>query len=134
MEAAAMYDGGKIVSGLVVFLLIATFPFWYSSAAGTPGERPQPELPAGEKQCVENREYMLSSHMTLLDQWRDAFVRENERMYTSVAYGEQYEASLTNTCLKCHQNRDTFCDRCHEYADIDPYCWDCHIDKEGNEP
>jgi len=129
-----MYDGGKIVTGLVVFILIATFPFWYSQAAGEPGERLKPELPADKNQCVENKEYMLAAHMTLLNQWRDAFVREGQIKYTSVAYGEQYEASLTNTCLDCHSERDKFCDRCHQYADVDPYCWDCHIDKEGNEP
>ena len=129
-----MYDGGKIVTGLVVFVLIVTFPFWYSRAAGESEERPQPELPAGKTQCVESTEYMISSHMTLLDEWRNAFVREGKIKYTSVSFGEEYEASLTNTCLDCHSNRDKFCDRCHEYADVDPYCWDCHIDKEGIQP
>jgi hypothetical protein len=35
--------------------------------------------------------------------------------------------SLTNTCLDCHPNKDTFCDRCHNYMAVSPYCWDCHI-------
>jgi hypothetical protein len=134
MEAAAMYDGGKIVTGLIVFVLIATFPLWYSPAAGESGERPQPEAPADKEHCVESKAYMLSSHMTLLNEWRDAYVREGKTRYTSVAFGDEYDASLTNTCLDCHSDREKFCDRCHEYADVDPYCWDCHMDSKGIEP
>jgi hypothetical protein len=36
--------------------------------------------------------------------------------------------SLSNTCLDCHSNKAEFCDRCHNYASVSPYCWDCHID------
>jgi hypothetical protein len=35
--------------------------------------------------------------------------------------------SLSNTCLDCHSNYTEFCERCHQYASIEPYCWDCHI-------
>ena len=35
--------------------------------------------------------------------------------------------SLTLECLSCHSNKDKFCDECHEYLKVKPYCWDCHI-------
>jgi hypothetical protein len=30
--------------------------------------------------------------------------------------------------MKCHDNKEEFCDKCHLYAGVTPYCWDCHID------
>jgi hypothetical protein len=37
--------------------------------------------------------------------------------------------SLTGTCLTgCHTNKAEFCDRCHNYAAVSVYCWDCHVD------
>ena len=29
-----MYDGGKIITGLIVFVAITAFPFWYTAAMG----------------------------------------------------------------------------------------------------
>jgi hypothetical protein len=31
------------------------------------------------------------------------------------------------TCLECHSNKTKFCDQCHNYLDVQPYCWDCHL-------
>jgi hypothetical protein len=42
--------------------------------------------------------------------------------------GKSYTMALTQTCLKCHASKADFCDRCHNYAGVAPYCWDCHID------
>ncbi len=69
---------------------------------------------------------MRANHMRLLNDWRDLVVREGERTYTA-ADGKVYEISLTGTCLKCHSNKETFCDRCHDYAGVTPSCWNCHI-------
>ncbi|MGD8893899.1 MAG: menaquinol oxidoreductase, partial [Desulfobacterales bacterium] len=33
-----------------------------------------------------------------------------------------------NTCLDCHEEKAEFCDKCHNYASVSPYCWECHID------
>jgi hypothetical protein len=35
--------------------------------------------------------------------------------------------SLTGTCLDCHSDKEKFCDACHTYSAVDPYCWDCHV-------
>jgi hypothetical protein len=70
---------------------------------------------------------MKAEHMQLLDVWREAVVRRGERIYVSPD-GKEYNMSMSNTCLDCHSNKTEFCDRCHNYASVQPYCWDCHID------
>ena len=75
---------------------------------------------------------MRARHMDLLDDWRDRVVREGERVYVSDLSGASHEMSLSNTCMDCHSNKAEFCDRCHDYMAVDPYCWDCHVEpKEG---
>lgn len=126
-----MSNKGTVLFGLVVFIVVATFPVWYSRATGDPGLRPKVELPAGETKCVEDKQYMTAWHMDLLNSWRDAVVRDGKRLYISEAYGDKHEMSLTKTCLKCHTSKEKFCDKCHEYADVSPYCWDCHLERRG---
>ncbi len=127
-----MSDKGKVISGLVVFVVLVTFPVWYTLGAGADGSRPELELPTDGTRCAEDKEYMTANHMGLLDEWRNAVVREGERDYTSKAFGTQFEMSLSRTCMKCHNNSDTFCNRCHTYADVKPLCWDCHFEPKGN--
>jgi len=122
-----MYDAGKVIAGLLIFLALVTIPFWYGAARGTSGYVPTPELPVGEDSCVESTEYMRSFHMDLLNQWRDAVVREGNQEYISSINGKRYEMSLTNGCMSCHVSKVNFCDQCHNYAGVSPYCWDCHV-------
>ena len=77
-------------------------------------------------------EYMKAEHMQLLDVWRHNVVRNGERMFVN-AEGKLFNMSLSNTCLDCHSNKEEFCDRCHDYASVRPYCWDCHIDNPKGE-
>ena len=127
-----MHDAGKILPGLVAFLVLITLPFWYTAAIGEPGARPEIKLPEGEKQCVESKEYMRDAHMDLLDDWRDEVVRDGDRSYVS-KNGIHYQKSLTNTCMKCHTDREQFCDKCHHYVSTTPTCWDCHNVGKGAE-
>jgi len=122
-----MYNSGKIISGLVIFLVLVTFPFWYALVGGA-AEPPDPPVPEGN--CVEDAEYMAAWHMDLLDQWRDEVVREGVRDPV-VVDGVSYPRSLTQGCLACHDNKEAFCDVCHSYAGVDPYCWDCHLEPQG---
>jgi hypothetical protein len=70
---------------------------------------------------------MRASHMVLLQDWRDAVVREGVREYTT-ADGRTVQMSLTGTCLRaCHTDKAAFCDRCHDYAHVKPSCWSCHV-------
>ncbi|RJP18727.1 MAG: cytochrome C [Candidatus Omnitrophota bacterium] len=121
-----MYDAGKIIPGLVIFLCLFTFPFWYNVANGKASQRPELVIDAAEKQCVESKEFMRIMHMDLLNQWRDEVVRNDNRVYLSTD-GSKHTMSLSNTCMKCHANRTQFCDQCHDYMGVTPYCWDCHI-------
>jgi len=119
-----MYNAGKIILGIVIFVILATFPFWYNQ--GRAVTLPKLELPKDEKQCVEATDFMKSSHMKMLDEWRNSVVREGNRVYVN-STGKQYVMSLQVTCMKCHISREKFCDRCHNYLNVSPTCWDCHI-------
>ncbi len=123
-----MNDKKIIVTGLVIFLIALTFPVWYSLAAKGEFDRSKLELPVDEKQCIEDKEFMTPNHMQLLLDWRETVVRESIREYTSKSTGKKYEMSLSRTCLNCHTDRDTFCNKCHTYADVHPTCWGCHVD------
>ncbi|UCF36274.1 MAG: sulfate reduction electron transfer complex DsrMKJOP subunit DsrJ [Acidobacteriota bacterium] len=122
-----MSDYGKIILGLVGFLVLCTSPFWYQvlSSDGLPA--PELKLPVGEQGCVESKEYMRALHMDLLNRWRDAVVRDGERIYVSTS-GREYQMSLTGTCLGCHTSRADFCDQCHTYVGSENYCWSCHVE------
>ena len=121
-----MYDGGKIITGLVIGLALLLSPFFYN--AGKAAKAPNPELTPVAKEaktCVAPIAYMRTSHMHLLDNWRNWTVRDNVWFYKTFN-GKTYEASLELTCLKCHSNKTQFCDQCHNYMAVSPYCWDCH--------
>lgn len=124
-----MNDKKLIVTGLVIFLIIVLFPFWYNRGkAVPPPEVKLTEQAKAAKECVLSKDYMRSEHMQLLDLWRESVVRQADRVYTNPK-GKQFVMSLSNTCLDCHSNKADFCDKCHNYASVRPYCWDCHIDK-----
>lgn len=122
-----MYDAGKILIGLLIFLAIVTSPMWYHTAKGTVPAVPDPEIITDAQYCVESTAYMTSFHMDLLNTWRDEVVRNGDRIHISPD-GIEYDKSLTRTCMDCHSNKQNFCDQCHNYAGVVPYCWDCHIE------
>jgi hypothetical protein len=128
-----MKDKNKILAGLVVFIALFTLPFWFNMGKAAPA----PELELTEKAkaakvCVMPTEYMKAEHMQLLDVWRHNVVRNAERAFVNPE-GKLFNMSLSNTCLDCHSNKEKFCDRCHDYASVRPYCWDCHIDNPKGE-
>ncbi len=122
-----MHDTGKILVGLAVFGAAVTAPLWYAVGRGT-GAPPELVRPATEKQCVEPTAFMRAKHMELLNAWRDAVVRNADRVYVATD-GRRHDISLTGTCLRCHDQQDKFCDRCHAYAGVETFCWDCHQKK-----
>ena len=128
-----MYNGGKIIIGLIIFVGLVTFPFIFRGDKSAAKPDPKVDtaeilkLPESERTCVESKDFMIREHMKLLNQWRDWVVRDGLTIYTSTASGRQYTMSLQNTCMKCHSNKEHFCDECHNYAAVKPYCWDCHI-------
>lgn len=132
-----MNDKKWIVLGLVIFLGLFTFPLWYNLLVRPGTAAPAPEVVLTDKakaaqQCVMPTEFMKTDHMQLLDEWRLKMVREGTGTFVNPE-GKMFAASLSNTCLDCHSNKAEFCDRCHEYVSVAPYCWDCHIDNPKGE-
>jgi hypothetical protein len=122
-----MYDTGKVLLGIVIFVALAASPLWYNAIVGTSMEAPELKLPTNSQQCIEATDYMRANHMDMLNVWRDQVVREGQRVYVA-SNGERHVMSLTKTCLGCHSNKAEFCDRCHNYMEVSPFCWDCHVD------
>jgi hypothetical protein len=123
-----MNDKKWITAGIVVFIVAVSFPFWFNMGKAAPAPQLEyTEKAKAAKQCVRSKEFMRVEHMQLLDLWREQVVRAAKREYVSPE-GKTYNMSLSNTCLDCHSNKAEFCDRCHNYASVTPYCWDCHID------
>jgi len=119
-----MYDSGKIIPGLIIFVLFITIPIWYNR--GGASTAPKIELPKDAKTCVLPAAEIRAEHMKLLNVWRDEVLRDGKRAAITIE-GKQYPKSLMLTCMKCHTSKKQFCDKCHTYASVEPYCWDCHL-------
>jgi hypothetical protein len=124
-----MRDRVLIAAGLLLFVLLVTYPISHGVLAKTGTAGPQIKLPEQAKNCVAPLAYMRTSHMNLLMDWRQGAVRDHILKYKGYG-GKTYDVNLSGTCLgKCHTNKKEFCDRCHAYAAVSgPYCWDCHVD------
>ncbi len=119
-----MYNKGTIIAGLAIFFMVVTFPLWFNLLSA--GEPPKPVLPAGMNECVKPAAEMRANHMKLLNEWRDDVLRNDGRKSITVG-GKEYRKGLQMACMECHTNKETFCDPCHDYASVKPYCWDCHL-------
>ena len=121
----------KWTIGAFIVILIAILVLPFVVNIGRAGGDPEVSLDTPQinampvKECIAPTDYMRESHMVLLNEWRDAVVRDGNYEYVSSS-GQVYEMSLDETCLGCHSNQEDFCDKCHEYASVDLYCWDCH--------
>ncbi len=129
-----MRDRLAIGAGLALFVAVATLPFWLNAAAGDPSRRPKLQKPTNAQHCVEPVETMRARHVQLLDSWRTTVVREGNPTYVATD-GQRYTMSLTRTCLgQCHSDRSKFCDECHAFVGVSPYCWSCHLDPRKEQP
>ena len=85
-----MYNGGKLLLGLIIFVALVTSPFWLSGEQATAKPDPKvdtPEilkLPESERKCVEAKEFMKREHMQMLNEWRDWVVRDGITIFTVV--------------------------------------------------
>ena len=154
-----MYDRGKIIPGLIIGIALLLAPIFYN--AGRAAKAPEPELTAKAKEagaCLAPTPYMQRYHMQLLDDWRHSVVRDGDRYYDTskgtwhmrllgdvqdafADAGERhyktskkkiYYKSLQVTCMDCHSNKSEFCDECHNYMGVSPFCWECHIEPKEN--
>ena len=134
-----IYDGPKVVAGLVIFLLVCTFPFWINIKGwgrAAPAPNPKSDTPLikesrANQQCIQAPAWMKVNHTRMLNQWRTMAVRDGVRTFAA-SNGQIHEMSLTRTCMSCHANKRAFCDECHTYAGVTPDCWTCHIVPKEN--
>jgi hypothetical protein len=134
-----MYNARYILAGLVIFLVLFTLPFWYNMGKASSPPEPKLDTPViqklkketGEAKCVESKEFMRKEHMQLLNDWRTWVTRDAIRGYVNTE-GAKFNMSLQNTCMECHSNKSQFCDQCHNYLAVNPYCWTCHIEPKEN--
>lgn len=154
-----MYKGGKIIAALILFAALFTIPFFYNMGKANAGPDVLLDTPAiqalsgSEQQCVESPEFMRANHMQLLNQWREAAVRDGQTVYVN-SQGKEIDISLQDTCLKCHTTEaesnpvvvnnpvssttgvsnpaingsPQFCASCHDYSAVKPLCWTCHFE------
>ena len=81
-------------------------------------ERPQVFLEDVDPQwenCVRDSSYMRFRHMDVLKEIRSEVIREGLKGGITLA-----------GCGDCHLNRDQFCDKCHQVANVILDCWGCH--------
>lgn len=90
------------------------------------------KLPSEEEQCILPVGEQRERHGDLLHDWKKSVVRDGNSIYVAPD-GQEYEMSLTGTCLSCHSNHDEFCNQCHSYAVVTPDCWSCHKLLEGEQ-
>lgn len=124
-----MIKDKKVFLGILIFAILLISPFLASLGKANLAPVPSLDTPAIKamvvKQCIEPTEYMKTYHMKLLYKWRDEVVRQGNTIYVN-SRGQNYPISLQGTCLKCHSNEEQFCQRCHTFAGVKLYCWDCH--------
>jgi len=116
-----MLDGGRIVGGLAIMVVVAAGPLWLGSSRGVKSE----PLSKATGACIEQSEQMRRDHPALLARWRERTVRFGERVHHT-GDGLDVRISLTGTCLGCHGKASEFCDRCHAQAAVTLSCWQCH--------
>jgi hypothetical protein len=123
-----MYDGKKIILGLIIFLGLITYPIWHNTVSGKARYVPKPELPADKtkKECVESKAFIRVNHKQLLEDWKTSVVRNGLTTYQATN-NKKYIMSLNRTCMNCHTDKIKFCDQCHTYMGVTNKCWDCHI-------
>jgi len=114
---------------------LMTLPFWYAHGKLVPPPQPKIDTPViqqlKEKECVLPKANMRTEHMQLLNDWRTWVVRDGNRLYVADS-GKSYNMSLQNECMRCHSSKVQFCDQCHNYMAVTPYCWTCHIEPKEN--
>lgn len=112
-------------------LVVAALTLWVGvGTAQAEGAVPFPMIPkaAAGTSCVKDPDVMRRTHMDVLNHQRDDTMR----------MGVRGTDTQLQECLTCHAVQDAsgttvdhtnsqhFCVTCHEYAAVDPDCWQCH--------
>lgn len=135
-----MLDGGRIVGGVAILLVLSVGPAWVASVharisgpATIPLHHGTPSMAANRGPCIAPRAVMLREHPKILERWREQAVRHGVRLYHS-NNGQAFPSSLGGGCLHCHQSAPEFCTQCHAEVGVSLNCWSCHKDSAGESP
>jgi len=124
----AVLVGLVVFAGAALFMLGAHHNVRTATAAPASSAivaSPAKAVPIDSTKCIAPTEYMKAHHMQVLDQWRFDSVRKGTRTFVTPD-GRHFDKSL-NTCLGCHASNPMFCFMCHDYANVKPTCWSCHL-------
>jgi len=123
----ALLIGLVVFAGAALFMLAGHHGALPATAAPAPSATavPAKAVPVDSTRCIAQTEWMRAHHMQVLNQWRFDSVRHGNRSYVT-RDGRRFDKSL-NTCLGCHNSNPMFCFMCHQYANVKPTCWNCHI-------
>lgn len=128
-----LYKNRRIIAGIIIFVAILAIPFLNNWGKSNKGPDINLNTVAinqlANKQCIEPTAWMRANHMKLLDQWRNEYVREGKTVYVN-SQGKSFKIGI-DTCFNCHYNpalspSQQFCVKCHDYASVQPTCWNCH--------
>ena len=133
-----LYDRGKIIAGIVIFLILITFPFWYGKGKAVAPPELELDTPAIEQLAGKALRGGCRLHAGQPHEASDRLARRASSGKASALYtatdGRVFEMSLTGTCLKCHSNKDQFCDRCHDYVGVEALLLELPYRPRGGPP
>jgi hypothetical protein len=122
-----------VALGLILFVLLFTFPFVMNFGKTTAQTQPPPLLQdaramqeLADKLGVKNAEEFREKHRQILSEWKELAVRDGKRIYVAKD-GREVPISLENLA-----SQPQYCSTCHDYAGIEkPSCWTCHEEPKG---
>ncbi|WP_088186428.1 sulfate reduction electron transfer complex DsrMKJOP subunit DsrJ [Desulfosporosinus sp. FKA] len=123
-----MYKGGRIIASLVVFVAFLGFPFFYNMGKANAEPKNLAEnikLIESTQHDIEPASWMIANHMKLLDQWRQAYVRDGQTIYVNNR-GEKFPININTWSNTVGANSNQFCITCHNYVGVQLNCFSCH--------
>ena len=110
-----IYNSGKVLIGLVIFVGLVTFPFFYNKGRAIAKPEPKLDTPAimqlQDKKCVEPRDFMRAELMRLLNDWRDSAVRDGKRLYVNLRGQAVRYICRIPVCIAIRTRRNSY--RCY---------------------
>ena len=122
-----------VAAGLIVFVILFTFPVLLSLGKSVKATQP-PALLQDEKAMqeladklgVKDAAEFREKHKQILAQWKDAVVRDGQRIYVTKD-GKEIPISLQNLA-----SQPQLCSTCHDYVGAEKLnCWTCHVEPKG---
>jgi hypothetical protein len=112
--------------GLVIVAMLAAAAYLATGAETRDASPAADSGTADSTGCIYPKEYMQTHHMQVLADWKEHAAHEGPDAVMKAPDGRRFQKDLA-TCLGCHDNNRFFCFSCHNYANVKPNCWNCHI-------